>query len=230
MDPRQLFTDDRLRNVCVYCGAKPDTSDHVPARVLLDEPYPADLQVVDACRDCNGRFSLDEQYVSCFLECVVSGTSEPSLLKREKIRTILTSDPKLRETIRKSGTHDGSGALIWKPERERVMNVALKLARGHAAYEMSEPHFEEPDEFLCAPLVSMSPAEVCRFLSPSDVESELMPEIGSRRFIRALTEGINIGWQVVQPGRYRYLVETQRDGLAVQALLSEYLACRFVWS
>ena len=49
MDPRQLFFDDRFKDACAYCGNNADTRDHVPSKVLLDEPLPPDLPVVAAC-------------------------------------------------------------------------------------------------------------------------------------------------------------------------------------
>lgn len=81
MDPRHLFMDSRLVGMCAYCGGRPDTRDHLPSKVLLDEPYPAELPVVEACLKCNESFSLHEQYLACFIECVVCGTCEPSGLK-----------------------------------------------------------------------------------------------------------------------------------------------------
>ena len=75
MDPRKLFVDERLIGSCVYCGGAPDSRDHVPSKVLLDDPLPPDLPVVEACSTCNGNFSLDEEYLACFLECVFSGST-----------------------------------------------------------------------------------------------------------------------------------------------------------
>lgn len=71
MDPRHLFIDRRLTGMCVYCGDQPDTRDHVPSKVFLNEPYPPELPVVAACKRCNESFSLDEQYLACFLDCVI---------------------------------------------------------------------------------------------------------------------------------------------------------------
>jgi len=39
MNPCHLFMDERLTGMCVYCGAHPETRDHVPSKVLLDKPY-----------------------------------------------------------------------------------------------------------------------------------------------------------------------------------------------
>jgi hypothetical protein len=38
MDPRHLPVDRRLVGGCVFCGGEPGTSDHVPSKVLLDDP------------------------------------------------------------------------------------------------------------------------------------------------------------------------------------------------
>ena len=82
MDPRHLFIDERHTGMCVYCGTHPDTRDHVPSKVLLDEPYPPELPVVGACKKCNSSFSLDEQYLACFLDCVIRGGAEASHYQR----------------------------------------------------------------------------------------------------------------------------------------------------
>lgn len=78
MDPKHLFVDERLKGSCVYCGGPPETVDHVPSRVFLDDPLPENLPVVEACRECNGGFSLDEEYLACLLECVMTGTTDES--------------------------------------------------------------------------------------------------------------------------------------------------------
>jgi hypothetical protein len=78
MDPRQLPIDNRLIGVCVFCGGHPDTRDHAPSKVFLDEPFPEDLAVVEACAECNRSFSIDEEYLACFLEAVLFRNSGPS--------------------------------------------------------------------------------------------------------------------------------------------------------
>lgn len=40
MDPRHLPVDSRLVGGCVFCGGEPGTRDHVPSKVLLDDPLP----------------------------------------------------------------------------------------------------------------------------------------------------------------------------------------------
>ena len=54
---------------------------------------------VDACEECNRGFSLDEQYLACFIECVLCGTVEPSGLQRPKIKRIISENSSLSHRI-----------------------------------------------------------------------------------------------------------------------------------
>ena len=116
MDPRHLFMDERLNGMCVYCGVQPDTSDHVPSKVLLDKPFPPQLPVVDACINCNAGFSLDEQYLACFLECIICGTAESADLQRSNVKRILGESHALQRRIEESQRTDAMGNLLWQPE------------------------------------------------------------------------------------------------------------------
>lgn len=232
MDPRKLFVDSRLTGVCIYCGGQPDSRDHCPAKVLIDEPFPADLPVVEACKSCNQSFSADEQYLACLIECVVSGSVEPATLGRRKIRRILEQTAMLAARIKQSERRDWNGTIYWEAEPKRVRNVILKLARGHLAYEFGLPLRGEPEVVSFMPLIAMSEDQVSEFEMPENDSRILWPEIGSRAFVRACIVGgdlVSNDWNVVQPERYRYFVG-QSSGDFVHLVLSEYLACRVVWS
>jgi hypothetical protein len=199
--------------------------------VLLDEPYPPELPVVAACEKCNSEFSLDEQYLSCFLECVICGTTDNSGLQRPKIKRILNENPKLRYRIEASKRKDEAGGLLWLPEIDRVRATVMKLARGHAAYELY-PELGEPVDVGFAPLLSLSDEQRVAFENVSTEDLQPYPEIGTRAFLRVFVVGGKADptqvsdWIVVQPGRYRYAV---KDGLLVKFVLSEYLACMVSW-
>jgi hypothetical protein len=233
MDPRHLFIDERHTGMCVYCGTHPDTRDHVPSKVLLDEPYPPELSVVGACKKCNSSFSLDEQYLACFLDCVIHGGAEASDLHRPNVKRILEGNPALQLRIEGAWKKDEADNLIWEPEAGRVRNVILKLARGHAAYELY-PKLEKPSIVGFAPLQILSDDQRSAFEQVAgDDETDLWPEIGSRAFLRAFGKSpdrlpLSGGWVVVQPGRYRYSV-SETGGVIVRMVLSEYLACEVVW-
>jgi len=232
VDPRHLFMDERLTGICVYCGAQPDTRDHVPSKVLLDEPYPPQLPVVGACECCNASFSLDEQYLACFIECVICGCTDSVGLQRPNVKRMLDGNPALQQRIEGSRRKDEAGNLLWEPEGNRIRNVILKLAKGHAAYELY-PKFEEPVEVKFAPLQVLRGEERAAFGRLTPEKLDLWPEFGSRAFL--LTFGKSPDrlkksgdWIVVQPARYRYAV-AETGGVLTRMILSEYLACEVVW-
>ena len=70
------FTGDRTHGLCIYCGGLPETREHVPSKIFLDEPYPSHLHLVEACTKCNLAYSLDEEYLACLIDCIISGESE----------------------------------------------------------------------------------------------------------------------------------------------------------
>lgn len=224
--------DSRLIGVCVYCGGQPGTSDHVPSKILLDDPLPRDLPTVDACSACNASFSLDEEYLACFVECVLSGTADPGALSRNKIKRVLDRKASLAERIRSSARRDEAGLLIWTPEDERVQRVVVKLARGHAAYELSLPQLEDPFDVRIRPFVVMSESDQASFEDAGASGIMGWPEVGSRAFHRACGARPFADqpgpWVVVQEGRYRYAVH-QSGGVSVQVVLSDYLACSVEW-
>ncbi len=230
MDPKQHFIDERLKGMCSYCGAQPDSRDHVPSKVLLDKPYPENLPVVASCSDCNRIFSLDEEYLACFLECVIQGTIEPNVDFRDKVTKILKTRPSIKARIRKAKRIDEDKSIVWKPEIERIKNVMLKLARGHVAFELGIQHIEEPIVLELLPMPLLSKDQLTQFNSLEAEGHFLYPEIGSRAFIN-LFKGKPTGyvdWNTVQNGQYRYMVG-QSNGDWVKIVLSEYLACRIVW-
>jgi hypothetical protein len=224
MEQLQNYADDRQFNCCVYCGSGSDTRDHVPSRILLDDPFPENLPVVPACRKCNESFSIDEEYVACLVDCVLSGG--PANSTRPNVRRILECRSLLAAKIAESRSVSTVGTS-FAIESDRVQSVVLKLARGHTAYELSE-------QLLCVPLVvSISPLSLWEtkrrheFETPPD--NSIWPEVGTRAIQRAATKWPrNSGWIVVQPGRYRYLISSQ-SGVLVRIVLSEYLGCEVLW-
>jgi len=229
MDPRRLHTefglDERLAGMgCAYCGAEPDSVDHVPSRILLDNPLPENLPTVPACIKCNRGFSRDEEYFACFLESVICGSPAHGKVKREKVRRALQHSPALAASIASCVSRHADGQLIWEPNRARVEKVLRKLALGHAAFEWSTPCHDYEAQISYMPLMSMSQAE--REAYEVGDTGDGWPEIGSRAFLRAVGEKSfdnQIGrWITIQNGRYRYATNS---GDSVYFVISEYLAC-----
>lgn len=216
--------------MCVFCGGRPNTKDHCPSKVLLDEPFPANLPVVLACRECNNSFSKDERYLACFLECVICGSADPAFLERENIKRILHDQPKLASQIASTHSIGPAGGMVWEADMQRVRNVIVKLARGHLDYELSLQEIGEPNVVDISPMSTMTADQLDFFECPEPGPAALWPEIGCRAFMRMLPTGdkINDDWQEVQDRRYRYLIG-QTQGNFVHIALSEYLACRIAW-
>ncbi|HUT36782.1 MAG TPA: hypothetical protein VNE39_25095 [Planctomycetota bacterium] len=232
MDPRHLCVDERLLGTCVYCGREPDTRDHVPSKVFLDNPLPDNIPVVEACAACNQGFSLDEEYLACLLECVLCGTVDTEVLHRDKVKHILAEKPLLAARLRESRRTMEDGCVTWMPDEDRVRNVVLKLARGYAAYELSLPQLDDPLRVLVAPVLCMAEAELDEFERAGAGELRAWPEIGSRAFLRACGAkpypNQNGHWVRVQGDRYRYCVD-QHGGVLVRIVIAEYLACSVEW-
>lgn len=221
------YGDERQWRACVHCGGSPESRDHMPSKVLLDEPYPDDLPVVWSCAPCNRGLSLDEEYVACLVECVRTGSADPRDVDRPNVSRILSDSPKLRSRLARA-RDDIAGGIFFCPEYQRVRRILLKLARGHAMFELNERHYEEPAYVAAVPLQTVSRGE--RETFEVVAATQTWPEVGSRAMQRLVELGAGrIGWQIVQPGRYRYAV-TWSDGVVVRIVLSEYLACEVRWS
>lgn len=220
----KTFSDARLLAHCVYCRGIPNSRDHVPSKVLLDKPYPEQLPFVPACESCNTSFSKHETYVACLIECTISGSVDPADIGREKVRRILEKRPALASRLNRARkiTH---GEVTFAIEEQRVRRVMLKLARGHAAYELSEPQLAAPSVFAITPLSSLAREQREVFERPPQVN--VWPEIGSRAMHRFVAG--DAGWITMQHGRYRYLA-TADSVVTVRIVLSEYLACEAVWN
>lgn len=231
MDQLPNYGDKRQLAKCVYCGGGTGTRDHVPSRVLLDEPFPSNLPVVPACQECNEAFSLDEEYLACLLECVMSGSASIEDIERDKVRRILIRKPTLAARLDQA-KQENNGHTIFRVEEERAKNVLLKLARGHAAYELNEPHFDEPSDVLIRPILMMSTEERELFEEVPSPCFTGWPEVGSRAMQRLLIVGgeeYAEGWITIQEGRYRYLAVASGVTM-VRIVLSEYLGCEVIWS
>ncbi len=229
MDQLESFADSRLLVGCIYCMGPTQTRDHVPSRILLDEPYPENLPVVPACASCNQRFSLDEEYVACLVECARTGSVEA--VERPKIQRILQDSPALAARLAKARTIADGGGVSFTVEDERVKTIVLKLARGHAAYELNEQRLDEPSHVMFVPLYSLD--EQAREHFETVPQPNVWPEVGTRAMQRMVvsTVGPSVfgpGWIDVQPGQYRYIALA--DGaVMVRVVLGEFLACEVIW-
>ena len=247
---RKLFGEERFNDmrlqwpegVCIHCGTALDpvnaTRGHIPSKCLLRKPYPKELMIMGACRECNTSFSRDEEYLSALLNAVLAGTTDPDKQKTSKASRMFRGQANLRARIEKSKvetkTHFGEIEITFTPERERVNNVIVKNARCHALYELDQAMFEEPDHVFTVPLHSFS-EEQCVDLEA--IEPDVgWAEIGTFMFIRQCyaidpTRSSMLGsWVIVQDDVYRYAVVDGGGGLLVRTVIEEYLATEVYWN
>jgi hypothetical protein len=230
MASRPPFLDSRLERDCVYCGTRPETKDHVPSRVLLDDPPPVNLRTVKSCTKCNNSFSANEEYLACLIECVICGSVDAEEVQRDKVKNILNANLKLATEINKGRRTDADDNLLWEFDAQKVRMVVLKLARGHVAFEQSVTRHDDPTSVSVFPLALLDPKALDSFENDFRGELGLVPEIGSRAFSRIFTDGITserLGWVTVQEGRYRYYVDDTAS--CVRIVFSEYLGCEVIW-
>lgn len=241
MDQLNNYADDRLIVGCIYCGGHEDTREHIPSKVFLDPPLPSYLPVIGACRECNNGFSLDEEYLACLIECVIVGTTDPDRIQRQRVAKALRHSPALRARL-EAVKYQQEGRTHFAPERDRVERVLAKLAKGHAAFELSQPCSDLPSEVWYAPLESLTEEERDSYEASQVVQA--YGEIGSRGMQRLLVTQLTLqsstgesitndllinDWVDVQEGRYRYHAADYGDEARIKIVISEYLACEVAW-
>ncbi|MFH4966043.1 hypothetical protein V8G69_13660 [Gaetbulibacter sp. M235] len=193
--------------------------------------------MVGCCYECNQSFSSDEQYFVCFLECLLCGSTNPENIRRPSISKILSKLPGLRKRIENSTT-EVDGKIVFTPEFERIDNVMLKLAQGHAAFEFSLMLRDKPNQFWYGLLSSLSEEEKNLFNSVHFQHN--VGEVGSRSVQRLLVvqlsmqDGENIpfainDWVDVQDDRYRYIAIHDMGKKIIRIVIDEFFACEVVW-
>lgn len=215
--------DWRLKNICVYCGMPAETLDHVPSKCFLDEPYPKNLKSVQCCGRCNHKFSSDEEYVSCIIDCIKEKTTNPNIIKREKTRKTLSHSFGLLERI-KSQFRMFADVEVCDIEKSRFELVMYKLAFGHLAYENSSINWDSDYKVDMWVLEEMSKPLLNDFEMP--YYGDVVPDVGSNYLSHVLVgmdeSAICSDWIVVQDGRYRYCVSP--DSTKVKFVIADYLA------
>lgn len=223
MEQIRNLGDQRTLCFCANCGNRVETRDHVPPKVFLDEPYPDNLPVVPMCKSCNLDSSKDEEYIACFMECVVAGNCDE--VNRRRIQRILEEKRSLKLRLQNSMRIVGSDTL-FEVEQERVKKVVLKMARGLAIYELHSAQYETPSRITILPLGVLTEDQLDRFETLP--VPTVGPEVGSRGMDRLAGTFPQIGWVVVQPYNFRYLAYVDQR-VSIRMVIRECLACEVIW-
>lgn len=241
MKQLKSLADDRLISGCIYCAGPAETRDHVPSKCLIERPYPENLTVVGCCESCNQGFSKDEEYFVCLIESVLCGSTDPEKISRPSVAKIMKKSPALRKRIEDSQT-EVDGHIAFVPEFERVQNVMLKLARGHATFELNQACRSEPDHFWCGDLLSL-PKENRETFDSVHFQHNV-GEVGSRNMQRLMVTQMTVqsdngekknismlinDWIDVQDARYRYIAIDDIGMFVIRIVIAEYFACEVAW-
>jgi hypothetical protein len=193
---------------CIYCGAPADSRDHVPPRLLLEDPPPPNRLPVPACRSCNNGYSDDERYVRDVLHLVGFGK-----ISREKtapggvVARSLRHSPRLGQMMNRAHVPGENGRLRFAPDFDRFSRVMVKIAFGlwferyQRCAAVSAFTCEKVDHSQC-----MSPW-LADLISPPGK----WPEVGSRKLCR-----LAAGW----PGQQD--TSRSRNWTKVQAGIFEF--------
>lgn len=223
---KRYYGDSRLTDICAYCGGLAETEDHVPSRCFLDEPYPQNMPVVPCCSTCNHDFSLDEEYVSCFIDCMKANTVVPDEIPREKTRKTLLHSPKLQERIALQKREFG-GVTIFDIENERFEKVIRKFAYGLLAHENDILSWDSTYRISRWLLSEMSDTQKESFFQP--FKGTLLPEVSSHGLEHVMLYSAENDIDffsnpliTVQEGRYSYCVSPDSD--RVKFIIADFLA------
>jgi len=148
------------------------------------------------------------------LHAVIAGSLYPDPTKHPEAATILRSNRHVVRSL-KTGpdgqllSFDDQRPFTLFPDVNRVRNVIVKNARGHAYHDIAEPLLEDPDHVDFAPLELMSQEQRAAFeAAGTDAELAVWPEVGSRMTALILAEeAVAGGWITVEAGRYRYSID-----------------------
>lgn len=206
MIQRPEYGEGHPERMCCYCGECADTVDHVPSKILLNEPYPENLPTVPCCRKCNEQFSLDEEYVAVLFECVRWQTFNSGQFQREKVRKIAEHTPALLETVKETVLPLLNGHFSIDLRDVRLNRVLTKLIGGHLRFEGLDQLFLHEGFDIRFYHDIHANLEFYRWFH-SPIFSELLPEVGSRA-LNAMIEQGSVGgsWFTVQSGTYAYCV------------------------
>jgi hypothetical protein len=118
---------------CVYCGIEVASSsrEHVPPKVLLEEPFPLNLRTVPSCIGCNNSWQLDEEYLAVFLAHISDHPSlQDRVLEGGRVDRALTNSPFFDDRVIAALEVTESGKVSMQPELRRIGRIAAKIAYG----------------------------------------------------------------------------------------------------
>lgn len=230
----KIVYDKESYSECIYCGKPADTREHIPSKVFLSQPYPDNLGIVPACKECNKSFSGDELFLSLLID----------ILKRRHygMEYTFSEEVESRMIYNKKLVKDIEEALENKQLEKfdvKVSRIIFKLAIGHSVYELSEGYCIKEGAIDYSFGDSMSTEEIEEFSLPFDISGEPLLEIGSRVYERVVVLDLNLpaihteqrlntslvllDWVDVQDSKYSYTSYRFGEEIIVKMIINDFL-------
>lgn len=177
-------------NICLYCGGKSETRDHIPTRGLLNKPYPNNLMTVPSCKKCNNSFSKDEEYLIILLITISdSHTLSEKQESNGKLDRAIDRKPLLYDSLIDTLTIGGNGKVFINIEQERVGRIVSKIACGIYSKEFKQVR----------PLVEFNRVKTFSIDNHSEITNKLLSILQSEHFA-------SNKWTVVQKDVFSYTI------------------------
>jgi hypothetical protein len=148
---------------CCFCGNPATTSDHIPSAGIFPSPRPQDLITVPACKECNEKTSLDEEYFiaaivtagsySCSAEKLINQKIIPKARQKPALLYSIIKNSQKVDVYSEGGIYMGEQTEI-KYDRQRFQNVIEKYVRGLFWHEKKEPL---GDDYIVKPFIRNPP-------------------------------------------------------------------------
>jgi len=203
--------------ICIYCGEEANTREHCPPKAFLQEPYPTDLPVLPACKDCNNGYSNDEHFTKTFLLYLYDVCH----------RRRTSSSAYSQHIIDVANQYLDDGRL-----NRRVLRVFTKIAIGHAVYELSEGFLDEgwcSDKSKIQMILRDSCDDAVWNEMNQPVILSTIPELGSRSMESTFVvqnssqEPLPIMmWHDVENNIYRYICYIDGNQIIVKMIIWDY--------
>lgn len=142
----------------------------------------------------------------------------------------MIEDKKLQETLQEQ-IKVMDGKVFYQADEKRFGRILLKLARGHAGFELDYVDFDNANMKMWFDFsFNMTANSLLDFALVPIID--IAPEVGSRGLFIVQNEKTGdamkcFEWQEVQEGRYRYQVSFNTEGnILVKIVIYELLFCR----
>lgn len=144
------FMAKRPRGICAYCGKdKNITDDHVPPRLWLERPYPANLVTVPSCYQCNRTFQRNDEYTRTVVGLDIRAQTNRAAASKlpEIFRSLLRPEAagfreRILQQMSDTGILDHRGEPMGyrvTVDRERIDAAGERLVRGLHFFEGRQP-------------------------------------------------------------------------------------------